>query len=1299
MVPPTPSITLLADLVDRVQTLIQGKESRLEDLLTQEGDPLAFELRGRPLAAWLSDLWPASGGWEGTRLSETSCAALHGDLRRRADKLERELSHKKFLARRAVRRLAAAAQEPEAKVTRAQQTEAQARAVVDRLGATLVRQEVEANQAQARMQGLQAWLEGITPQGFNGFRDAKGREITTEALRQAYRRFEELHRQWSQREQARHETELALGQADAALESLVEQSQQARLQREAVRQQVKHQTGRLRKAQQSLAAGDRRLEDLRQEVAQAASLRHFHTRLLGQAAGLLQAVFEEAGSLPSAALAESLAEAQRQGQRATRLAGLQLRLEKRLKPLSQKVPAQLKSLREINREITELEGSLPGMIKTLTHPDTAVPQARARAAAGLSSLLARVQDLMPQARAADLELEELRTRLQRELERARRWQEDWREAGRAERALLAQASALVEEVRLHAGHCRERRRETLEQLAPTVEALGGLCVLDLVPSLAGAVEQVLAWEERAAQQDAWVTETQDGLPAPSCPNLSKPPLAIKVYSAAHRRLSGKQVALSSLKALEGAAGQWQHLLSRPVVEGIEAPWRQLVENLSGGMRSLAIEHGRQLGQRGRAASRIRSLREKLSHETSQHHGAAEERDFLRQQTSAQSQRLTHLEAELSVARQDQAALKEVLVSLEETRQQADLLSRRLERSDKLAMGFKAKVLAHRKLLGGARKALEELAAWQAEAGRLETESTRLRQELIQARQEVEATQQRLAEMTAQRDQVGHTLAEEQAARARQALDFLEGQALSVELAATQGEASRWAALASDLARSLTLAGLAHQQEVADLHAQLESAASQGNMLNQQLGRIAQMVSSVDTAQAPPAPLMDAAPPPPPARETEPPLAESQVERVLDKLSAVRHSLRRLGRSTLGHGALIAALTSGLVLVAPSTPTKATLSSARLTHTPVPIVHLSQRLKQGPAFEVPVEVVHLAPPSGRGGLEVSLLPLGPARASLPQELKEQVAGLAKRAGLSPKVLLTSARALYGKQAAVETRELDELAETARSLARRHPLIFKELASTGLPASATALASLRESPEKAQHLFLDRLYREYRTLGFAPEEALGALAANERATQALGKAWTPPGRFRGKIRLVNSVEGLDLSSFMRKLSPYIKSRLEVFLRSRSMTYAGDLDRYAKNLAFDMYCAAKKFQVPVTFLLAIAHQETWYANVLGDANRSASPFQIYEPTKALIRLSMEKQGFAPPPAGLRLEHHLTMATYMAAFHLRELMQMAYMPPTSRRKACVDMDKVLLRYNGSPRYSGLVASRQKELARFLGG
>ena len=45
------------------------------------------------------------------------------------------------------------------------------------------------------------------------------------------------------------------------------------------------------------------------------------------------------------------------------------------------------------------------------------------------------------------------------------------------------------------------------------------------------------------------------------------------------------------------------------------------------------------------------------------------------------------------------------------------------------------------------------------------------------------------------------------------------------------------------------------------------------------------------------------------------------------------------------------------------------------------------------------------------------------------------------------------------------------------------------------------------------------------------------------------------------------------------------------------------------------------------------------------------------------MKGKGFFAPPKGIQLERHLTMATYMAAFHLHELMYNAQIYKKNKR------------------------------------
>jgi hypothetical protein len=1027
-------------------------------------------------------------------------------------------------------------------------------------------------------------------------------------------------------------------------------------------------------------------------VLKALSVRLVHSRLLNAGAALFSEALAPAPAISQApsleSVEESLDQARIQGQRCQKLEAAMGRLERLLQRRTGRVGAALSRLREVNREIDRLESELPPLLLALTSSDTASPKARAHAAAGLSTLLAQVAALQPEAGQAQYDLDELREALSIGIERGKALQTAWRTAGKAERAAISQAQALAAELPLVAQAHLERRQEILESVAPAVEVLAGVKPWDLLPALAGVVEQAAQHQEEAFQLKTCAAQLGARIPAPATGKLSSPPLALKRFSSSLRRLSGRQVRLRRMNALAISAAGWQELLSEPVMQAVRAPLESVVARLSGSLKLMASERQRLVSARARSAQKLAGLRRGYKSEQFRSQARMERLRALRQKAISQRGLIREQQAELETTRRDQAWAYELAERLETSEMLSSRLAGQLAHSQRLAGALKAKSLERHRLLQKARTTLRDMDRWRREAEHQQWLLTRTRSELKQARFELAEAKRLMHEANAERDQISQALATEKAARARQALDLLEGKAVAVEVAATQSEAGRWASMAQDLAGALTLTGLAHQEEVADLRAEVDRLHAEASTLQEQLGRIAQMVTLADMATDKPAQPVS-------VRVT--PLSSEQVDRTLDRLATVRRRLSELGRSTVGHWTAIAALATGLTFAAPSASSIATRSDAPLT-APRPVLEqISQRLTPEPLINLPAHVVKTPLPLGRAGLEVNLLPLRPTRQPLSGEVKTQVRDLAKKAGLSPRVLITSARAIYAGRPAVEARELTELAETARALASRHPLIFRELAQKGLPPSAKALAAVKPAAEKAQGLFLDRLYREYRNLGFSPEESLGACAANEHAIKQLNKSWQPPKVYLGKVQPVGAIEAMKINEFLARMTPYIKDKLNIFLRQREMTYSGDLDRYAKNLAFDMYCAAKRFSVPVTFLMAIAHQETWYANVLGDADRSASPFQIYEPTRILIANSMKRMGLVPPPGDIRLEHHLTMATYMAAFHVRELMQESVLPATKRHGSRIDMNKVMKRYNGSSRYSGQVAKRKRSLAKFV--
>ncbi len=1282
--------------INELQALVE-KLSKLTRVVGAEpapmpGDILERPLRGRPLCLWLEELWPAAPLWDGPGLSEAVLDELHRRERVAKDRVVAEIAHRRRLLATANQRLEQARRRAAALGENARRKAGAAAERALRLEELVRREKRRAQASERQAQALTAWLQGLRPQGLRNFVDAAGRRVSAAKLEEAGRRLQTLRARARVQKARCQELAKAAGRARERAERARAEARAAEQAARRAEQEIQFKAGRLQAAEAGIKDLEAELAEVDRRVLRALSLRLVHSRLLNVAAALLAPALCPHQAEPQAPsldqVEKSLDEATAQAERCRRLEAALKHLERLLARRAGRVGGALARLREINRQINRLESELPPLLRSLTSPDTAGPQARARAAAGLSTLLVRVDDLLPEARAVHAEVEELRRALAVGIERGKALQDAWRRAGKAERAAAAQAQALLAELPLVAQAHLERRQQLVESVAPVVETVAPLRPWDLLPSLAGAVEHAAWHQGQAAKLEASAARLAARMPEPAAAKLSSPPVALKRFSTSLRRLSGRQVELRRLSALAASARKWEELLSEPVIQAVRAPLEELVEHLSDNLSLLAAERQRLKEARRRSARRLAGLRRDYRQERERSQARAARLRALRHKALSQRILIRQQEAELKVTRRDQAWAFELAERLEASEELSRRLAAQLDHSRRLAGALKAKSLERHRLLQQARRTLREIDDWRREAEHQQWLLARTRSELEQARFELAEAKRLQRQANAERDQAREALAAEKAARARQALDLLEGKAVAVEVAATQSEAGRWASLARDLAAALSVTGLAHQEEVAELRAEVDRLQAEASTLQEQLNRIAHLVALAEVGgDKPPRPVG--------LRVT--PLTSEQVDSALVRLAGVRRRLRELGRSTVGHWILIAALAAGFTFAAPSAPTTATRSDAPLT-APRPVIpHLSQRLAPGPLLNLPARVQRVPQPLGHGRVEVNLLPIQPTRQPLSDEVKAQVARLAREAGLSPRVLITSARAAFAGRSAVEAKDLAELAETARTLAKRHPLIFRELARQGLPPAARLLAAVEPAPEKAQGLFLDRLYREYRLLGFSPEEALGACAANEHAVRRLAKAWDPPRAYRGKVRPVGAIENMKLTEFLARMTPYIKDKLNIFLRQRDMTYAGDLDRYVKSLAFDMYCAAKRFQVPVTFLMAIAHQETWYANVLGDADRSASPFQIYEPTRVLIARSMKRLGFVPPPGDIRLERHLTMATYMAAFHLRELMQEAYRPGSRRRPPSVDMDKVMKRYNGSSRYSGQVAKRRRSLARFV--
>jgi chromosome segregation ATPase len=1491
MTPTSSSIAQLVPLVEKLRALLsQHPEDRAWPEFATA--PEAGQTLGQPLGQVLAEMWPALGvpsqplghdflgHLERVRLKASQNLAL--ELERRGQVLDS--------AQALVEGQARAAQDGQVSAQEAL-NQAQAATVPLEQAWQEAQERVEALTVQCR--NLGQWLHGVEPFGLNGFRDAKGRSFGGEVVQDYTDRLQRLTQSLREARALADQRQDTLQAARQRVSQAQEACRLADQGTQSLRLGLSRRAPQMARGRAEQAQLEQELAQARQDLERSRELSRLHQEALTLAAGLLRPALLPAAlaSDPLAAAAREIASAAQAGRAAQRLARLIQEQERRLALLggqAQEVQAQT---REINRELKRLEDGLPALLAPLTSRDTATPPSRAGATAKLSTLLARLEDLAPSAHRAHHRLTRTRQRLDLGLKRCKAWLESWRLAGKAERAHLQQALALLEEARQSAQVQELMARELRAQVEPLARALGGINFLDLLPSLAAVAQGVAGHREQARHLERQAGELEQQIGPPSVASLSRPPAVLKDHSALARRLSGQKVDLERLTTMLRAAQGWRTLLASPLLAQARLQAQQVVKNLCGSLSLAAAQEQRLLADRHRVAAQLVKLRQDLGRErqeradreatlarsqelasnqaaliaqleaqlqqslaelaserqearqqvqelktglevqtqaqaqlrrqleTSQEQAASraalleqrqaqlrrlerqrqEQVQGLEQQRQEQVQRLEqmlkdqvgqlerqlasqealadqqiaamgrdlgrerqdgrearrrledtrqrlarresaalalarqlrqahhrlaalrlqaqtdrqdaeaarnylsrtqarnqrlktqlqNLENQLSLARQGQTAAGDLMSQLEAAGVDLNQLRQRLGQSQRLSAALKDKALERHRLLQQARVALAPLPYWQNQAQSLDQESARLRQELHQARQELSRAKGQVMAVSAERDEARARLASEQAARARQALDLLQGQTMAVELTATQTEAGRWATLAGDLAQALALNGRAHEEEVGRLRSQVGELSAQAQHLKDQLDRLSLMVAMYNRAGGAPGP----------ARVRVSSLTPAQMDRVLDRLSAVRHRLKQLGRSTIGHWALIAALTAGLVTVAPNTPSKATNRVSPVLPPRQEVQQLKQGLAYGPTFDIPAQAsLHLKAPA-QAELELNLVPLRKQSQDLPAGVREEVAALARRSGLSPQVLLTSARAAFADREVVEPQALHELADAARSLAQRHPTIFAELSQKGLPKQVQDLAKLQDAPDKAQHLFMDRLYREYRSLGFSPEEALGALAANERAIKGLKGNWRSPGIFLGQVQPLASLETLTLTEFMARITPYMESRLEYYLKGGGVTFTGDLSLYAKNLAFDIYCAAKKFDVPVSLMLMIAHQETTFANVLGDSNRSASPFQIFEPTRKLIINSMERNRFVGPPQGLHLERHLTMATYMAAFHVRELMQESYQPASGGHPAHVDTDKVLKRYNGSMAYIGAVAARQRQLTSFLHG
>ncbi|MFH0926941.1 MAG: hypothetical protein V1872_15125, partial [bacterium] len=233
------------------------------------------------------------------------------------------------------------------------------------------------------------------------------------------------------------------------------------------------------------------------------------------------------------------------------------------------------------------------------------------------------------------------------------------------------------------------------------------------------------------------------------------------------------------------------------------------------------------------------------------------------------------------------------------------------------------------------------------------------------------------------------------------------------------------------------------------------------------------------------------------------------------------------------------------------------------------------------------------------------------------------------------------------------------------------------------------------------FYKRLYHEFKELGMNSKEAISSVINNEKILY---------GKFNedilidyiGDIRPIQSLEEMDLSSYKELILPYMAKNYHDYCKNRGIKIRDDLQVYLTALAENMYICSKRFNIPLTSLLTIAHQESYFVNILGDGNASSSPFQIYRPTKYKILTNMKKGGFSIPAKVDKLEDHLTMATLMAAFHFRELLDRYSIKVNALNKDKPDrivfnLDRSTISYNGGRTYARKVLAKHAGLLRYL--
>lgn len=320
------------------------------------------------------------------------------------------------------------------------------------------------------------------------------------------------------------------------------------------------------------------------------------------------------------------------------------------------------------------------------------------------------------------------------------------------------------------------------------------------------------------------------------------------------------------------------------------------------------------------------------------------------------------------------------------------------------------------------------------------------------------------------------------------------------------------------------------------------------------------------------------------------------------------------------------------------------------------------------------------------------------------IEEEVVARAREWDLQPREYVDLIKMTYGPDDLVSLDDLNSDYIGYAFLTSHFPALTQAAARApegpNLPRrELSRLLKFAAHTDPAEGRFWDRMLNDFHSLSGDKTACLNMIMANYRQHRE-GRAKLALARFSGNLTPIPEIEALDLPGFKKLAAPYIKSNLRSFEIEPGFMVPADvpdppIDQYAQRLAEDMYFSARLFEVPLTLMVVIAHQETHFANILGDRNRSASPFQIFQPTKPLIAKYLASRNLKIPLTPPRLEKTLTLATYMAAAHMADLIGQVSVK-TGQGSVC-DLDRVALRYNGGPDYPPAVYQKKLRLQSYV--